>query len=66
MGFELSVPHNTLMTVGQIGDDVAVHVSLAVRENDWTLFGFATQDESAHSLGSCSQSVVLVQDWRWH
>jgi len=55
VGFELSVSHNTLMTVGQIGDDVTVHVSLAIRENDWTLFGFASQDE--RTLFGLLQSV---------
>ena len=45
VGFELSVAHSTLMAVGQNGEEVVVHTSLAIRENEWTLFGFAREDE---------------------
>lgn len=45
VGYELAVAHNTLLTIGQFGDDVTVHVSLAVRETEWTLFGFGSQQE---------------------
>ncbi|MBK9201970.1 MAG: hypothetical protein IPL73_05965 [Candidatus Obscuribacter sp.] len=60
VGFELSVSHNTLMTVGQIGDDVIVHVSLAVRENDWTPLWFCHTGR-AHTLWF-TQSV---SQWYW-
>lgn len=45
VGFELSVAHSTLMAVGQKDDEVVVHTSLAIRENEWTLFGFAHEEE---------------------
>ena len=58
VGFELSVAHSTLMSVGQPGDDVTVHVSLAIRESEWTLFGFVQQDE--RQLFMLLQSVTGI------
>ena len=45
MGFDLVVSRRTLLTIGQPGDDVLVHTALSIRENDWTIFGFAHADE---------------------
>lgn len=45
VGYELSVSRRTLISVGEIGDDALVHTVLAIRENDWTVFGFATVEE---------------------
>jgi holliday junction DNA helicase RuvA len=45
IGFDLVVSRRTLLTVGQPGDDVMVHTALSIRENDWTIFGFAHADE---------------------
>lgn len=45
VGFELHVSHRTMLTVGDPGDEVTVHTALAIRENDWTIFGFSRPDE---------------------
>jgi len=45
IGFDLVVSRRTLLTVGQPGDEVMVHTALSIRENDWTIFGFAHSDE---------------------
>ena len=45
MGFELAVSRRTLTTVGQIGEQATLHTSLAIRETDWTIFGFANKLE---------------------
>jgi len=45
VGFELAVSRRTLLTVGQVGEAVTVHTALAIRENEWTIFGFATPKE---------------------
>jgi Holliday junction DNA helicase RuvA len=42
VGFELSVARRTLVTVGELGDEATVHTALCIRENEWTLFGFAS------------------------
>jgi Holliday junction DNA helicase RuvA len=45
IGFELSVSRRTMTLIGQIGETATLHTALAIRETDWTIFGFATQDE---------------------
>ncbi len=45
VGFELVVSPRTLMTCGQPGDEIVIYTSLAIRENDWTIFGFASTHE---------------------
>ena len=45
VGFELSVSHRTLVVLGPVGDEATIHTSLSIRENDWTIFGFASPDE---------------------
>ncbi len=45
VGFELVVSPRTLMLCGQPGDQVTIHTSLAIRETDWTIFGFASIHE---------------------
>ncbi len=46
VGFELTVSRQTLASIGQIGDRITVHTQLSIRENDWTMFGFALQEEA--------------------
>lgn len=45
IGFELSVSRRTMTLIGQPGDTVMVHTAVAIRETEWTVFGFATQEE---------------------
>jgi Holliday junction DNA helicase RuvA len=45
VGFELTVSRRTLMLLGLPGDEATVHTALTIRETEWNLFGFATQDE---------------------
>lgn len=45
VGFELTVSRRTLMMLGLPGDEATVHTALTIRETEWNLFGFATQDE---------------------
>jgi Holliday junction DNA helicase RuvA len=46
IGFEITCSRRTLLELGDIGDEAVVHTHLAIRENDWTIFGFANQDEA--------------------
>ncbi len=45
VGFELTISRRTLMLLGLPGDEATVHTALTIRETEWNLFGFATQDE---------------------
>lgn len=45
VGFDLVVSRRTLLTVGDLGNEVMIHTSLAIRENDWTIFGFSHAEE---------------------
>jgi len=47
VGFELTVSRRTRMMLGLPGDEPTVHTALPIRETEWNLFGFATQDERA-------------------
>jgi Holliday junction DNA helicase RuvA len=58
VGFELSVAHPTLLAVGQPGDFVTVHVAVAIRETEWTIFGF--RDASERQLFGLLQSVTGI------
>lgn len=45
VGFEIWMASRTLLSIGQIGDDVTVHTWLSVRETELTLFGFQSAAE---------------------
>lgn len=45
VGFEIWMASRTLLAIGEVGEEVMVHTSLAVRENDMTVFGFAALEE---------------------
>ena len=42
VAYELAVPLGVFETLPRLGDAVSLHTSLIVREDGWTLFGFAT------------------------
>jgi Holliday junction DNA helicase RuvA len=43
IGYELLVSPQTMARLPAVGSEATVYASLAVRENDWTLYGFATK-----------------------
>ncbi len=43
--FEVMVSKRTLLTQGAVGERTVMPVSLIIRETEWTLFGFGSQDE---------------------
>lgn len=45
VGFEIWMATRTLIAIGELGEEVMVHTCLAVRENDMTVFGFASLEE---------------------
>jgi Holliday junction DNA helicase RuvA len=45
VGYELSVSRRTLISLGPPGEEALVYTSLAIKENEWTVFGFATSEE---------------------
>ena len=45
IGFKVYLPTPTLSTLGPAGEKVRLHTYLAVREDDITLYGFATAEE---------------------
>jgi Holliday junction DNA helicase RuvA len=45
VGYRARVPASTLDVLGDDGAQVALHIHTHVREDDISLFGFATQDE---------------------
>jgi len=45
VGFDVTVSRRTLVVLGQVGDEITVHTALSIRENDWTIFGFASAEE---------------------
>ena len=45
IGFEVIVSKRTLLTQGAVGEKTMIPVSLIIRETEWTLFGFGSQDE---------------------
>lgn len=42
VGYELAVPLGTFETLPALGERVALHTHLVVREDEWQLYGFAT------------------------
>jgi holliday junction DNA helicase RuvA len=58
VGFEMSVARRTLVTIGDVGDEATVHTALCIRENDWTLFGFASLAE--REMFALLQSVTGI------
>ena len=58
VGFELAVAHPTLLAIGQPGDLVTVHVAVAIRETEWTIFGF--REPSERQLFGLLQSVTGI------
>lgn len=58
VGFDLVVARTTVAQMGNIGDVVTIQTALSVRENDWTLFGFANHSEKEMFL--LLQSVTGV------
>ena len=45
VGFQVYMPTSTLSTLGAIGEEVKLHTYLHLREDNATLYGFATSDE---------------------
>jgi len=57
-GIEVQVSRRTLLTMGQLKEEVRLPVALAIRENDWTIFGFASLAEK--ELFALLQSVTGI------
>ncbi len=47
VGYEIDVPMSTLYNLPAVGEKVALHTQLIVREDAHQLYGFATHDERA-------------------
>jgi len=45
IGFRVYMPTSTMSTLGAIGDEVELHTHLHLREDNATLYGFATPEE---------------------
>ncbi len=45
IGFQVYMPTSTLSTLGTIGEEVELHTHLHLREDNATLYGFATAEE---------------------
>ena len=45
IGFQVYMPTSTLSSLGKIGDEVNLHTHLHLREDNATLYGFASADE---------------------
>ena len=67
VGYRVQVTPSTSVTIGDVGDDVFVHVHHAVREDSETLYGFATIDErrvfesliGSHGVGPALGLAIL-------
>jgi holliday junction DNA helicase RuvA len=55
VGFEAVVSERTLHTAGSVGSPIVLNTCLAVRENEWTLYGFLQIEE--RELFTLLQSV---------
>jgi Holliday junction DNA helicase RuvA len=44
-GVEILVSRRTLLSIGQLNEEVSIPVALSIRENDWTIFGFSSVKE---------------------
>jgi len=45
IGFQVHMPTSTLSTLGAVGEEVELHTHLHLREDNATLYGFATAEE---------------------
>jgi len=45
MGFQVYMPTSTLSTLGTVGEEVKLHTHLYLREDNATLYGFASAEE---------------------
>ena len=45
VGYELSIPLSVYESLPKLGEDAALHTHLVVREDGWTLYGFASAYE---------------------
>ena len=45
IGFQVYMPTSTLSTLGAVGEEVELHTHLHLREDNATLYGFATAEE---------------------
>jgi len=45
MGFQIYMPTSTLSTLGTVGEEVKLHTHLHLREDNATLYGFASAEE---------------------
>jgi Holliday junction DNA helicase RuvA len=67
LGYRVTVTPNTSLDLGEVGDDVFVHIHHHVREDAVTLYGFSTKDErtcfealiSAHGVGPSLALAIL-------
>ena len=67
LGYRVQVTPSTSVTIGDIDDEVFVHVHHAVREDSETLYGFATIDErrvfetliGSHGVGPALGLAIL-------
>ncbi len=67
IGYRLTVAPATVVALGELGDEVFVHVHHHFREDDQTLYGFPTRDErvcfealiSAHGVGPALALAIL-------
>jgi holliday junction DNA helicase RuvA len=44
VGFEVHVARSTCVTIGQVGESVTIFTALSIKETDWTIFGFDSQE----------------------
>lgn len=67
VGYRVTVAPATAVQLGELGDDVFVHVHHHIREDAQTLYGFATRDErrcfeallGAHGVGPALALAIL-------
>ncbi len=67
IGYRVVVSPSTAVAVGEIGDDLFLHVHHHIREDAQTLYGFTTRDErvafeallSAHGVGPALAMAIL-------
>ncbi len=67
VGYRITVAPATSITLGELGDDVFVHVHHHIREDAQTLYGFPTADErrtfealiGAHGVGPALALAIL-------
>ena len=67
VGYRVTVAPTTATTVGEVGDEVFLHVHHHIREDDQHLYGFTSRDErvcfeallSAHGVGPALALAIL-------